>query len=744
MEIVPKPLYKFDDFTVNVCERQLSRRGETIALPPKVFDTLIVLVENPGRLLEKEFLMTRIWPESFVEESSLTQYVFQLRKALGEDGNGVRYIETVPKRGYRFLAQVEESLPAPIIESVTSYLPQMPTIVAPGRYQNGEATLPSFAFQSATDVSTTIAVPRLRFKFKQSLIAFTLLIFSVAVVYFAVSWLGRKTATARPVQIAKLTTNGKSVTPALSPDGKYIAYVQEDTGKQSIWVRQTSTTGNVQVVAPAEVDYQGLSFAPDGNFIYYVSYQLPKHLASLYRIPVLGGTPTKILDDIDSAVTFAPDGKQFAFVRNNLEQMNNALIIANMEGKHEHILTTRKIPYAFALDGPSWSPDGKLIALAQKSIEAGKPFMSVVGIQVADGKEVSLSAKKWTRIGQVAWRKDGNGLIAVARPSDTAILANQIWYFPFPADEPRRITNDLANYTSISLAAQADKLVASQSTKASHFWIVPQDEAGQAQQLSSVGIDNFSENMGLSWLTNEQLIYGSFNNGNTDLWSMSLDGSRQKQLTVEKSDDLQPAVSFDGRYVAFLSDRAGSFNVWRMNADGSNVVQITRGEGENSPSFSPDGKWIVYSGMRDGMFVLWKVPIEGGTPVQLTNETSIRPTISPDGKSVAHLRLDQTTYRMKLSVVPMEGGDKARMLEATIPDPHIINWSPDGKMLTYIDTRDGISNVWGQPVDGSNPHPITNFKNDQIFRFAWSKDGKALALERGFYLNDVVLISDFS
>lgn len=749
--------YEFDDFCVDVTERLLLRQGETVPIPPKVFDTLLVLVEHHGHILEKDALMKMIWPDSYVEESSLTQYIFQLRKALGEDAAEHRYIETIPRRGYRFVASVRE-----VVTDVAADAVSPATVSFSGALNNGSVAKSNGTGITTTSVAPETALPgsirlprksaEIRGIFSRNLSPWKIALVASLVTMMLVAggtWAYRLlqsrqgSVPGQHMHITRLTAIGKALMPAISPDGKYVACVIDDTGRQSIWVRQIATGGNVQVVSPAEVDYQGITFSRDGNYLYYTVYDRPKRLGVIYRVPVLGGPAQKIMVDADSPITFSPDGKQFAFERNYPARLEYAILVADADGNNAHKLATRKRPDYFATDGPAWSPDGQVIACAAGSIGPNGPYMNVVGVRVADGQEVPLSAQQWARVGQVAWRRENDGLIAIALPQAASVAADQIWHLPYPQGEPQRITNDLNSYSGLSADPASTRLVTTQVTRVSHMWLVPDDDSEHAVQLGTVSLDNYSENLGLSWLPDGRLLFGSRASGNADLWVINADGSGPRQLTVEPRADAMPSVSADGRQIAFVSSRNGTYNIWRMDADGSNPKPVTSGPGETTPGFSPDGKWIVYSAPFGSNPVLWKVPVEGGEAIQLTDKPSIRPAVSPDGKLVAHLHMDEQSQLMKLAVVPLAGG-AVRLFDKYAPEPPVLNWSPDGRMLTYIETQGGVSNIHGLPVDGSGPaRPLTNFKSDRIFRFAWSGGGRKLACERGFYINDVVLISDF-
>ena len=177
-----------------------------------------------------------------------------------------------------------------------------------------------------------------------------------------------------------------------------------------------------------------------------------------------------------------------------------------------------------------------------------------------------------------------------------------------------------------------------------------------------------------------------------------------------------------------------------MDIDGSNPKQLTFGIDARSPEITPDGQWIVYSDVGSGTRTLWKVSIDGDNQAQLTDYFSREPAVSLDGKQIVFVFLDErvTPKRLRIAIMPFGGGPPTKILD--LP-PRRIRWTSDGRALTYPDARDGVPNIWIQPLDGNPPKQLTNFTNDQIFAYAWSRDGKRLACARGNQISDVVLIS---
>jgi eukaryotic-like serine/threonine-protein kinase len=550
-----------------------------------------------------------------------------------------------------------------------------------------------------------------------------------------------------PGKMTALTTGGKingediNGQLSVSPDGKYVVCAANDAKQQaSLWLRQVSTSSLVRIVPPENGSYLSTTFSPDGELVYYVAIlERNKFVPTLYRIPVLGGTPAKVLDRVFSPIGFSRDGKQFAFVRRNQEDM--ALMVANVDGSSEpKTIAAVKQPDGFSTSGPSWSPDGKRIVSGMDNGTGG--YSTVIEVPFDGGDPRPIGTEKWARVGRVIWLADGSGLIMTAQPEFSSI-GTQIWFLPYPGGQAQRITNDLNAYGEVSLGLTSDsRTVATiQIVNASSIWTAAANEDETRARL--VVKTNLPETV--AWSPDGKIVYASRTGENWDIWISNSEGSESKQLTADAFIDQQPSVSGDGRYIVFQSNRSGARNIWRIDADGSSPKQLTQGSHDDaSPVCSPDGRFVVFMSARSGKWSIWKVGIEGGSPVQLTDQAAQLPSISPDGKSIAYFYSDEhANNQPKLGIIPFEGGEQRETVDLPRSvQPIAFAWMPDGRSVAYLDNASGILNVWTQPIDRSAPKQLTNFKSEFITSFAISRDGK-IAAYRFSATRDIVLIKDF-
>src|SRR5262249_42054311 len=295
---------------------------------------------------------------------------------------------------------------------------------------------------------------------------------------------------------------------------------------------------------------------------------------ALYKVPVLGGTPQKIVTGIWSPVTFSPDGKQIAYVRLVPLTGESLLLAANADGTGTpRTLATRKLPVYFSPDGPSWSPDGKAIALGAASISAGNTTSTVIEVPSAGGKEREITPPQWSYVSRVAWVHDGNGLVITLYASNASI-GTQIWFVSYPDGAARRITNDLNGYGTVSLGLTGDSntIVTVQEDITRSIWVTaPNQDPSKAREVSTGKYEGFS----LAMTQDGRIVYLDSSADTNEIWIMKNDGTDRRQLTSDGALKTTLSVTPDGRYILFSSNRSGSYNIWRMDIDGNNQKQLT-------------------------------------------------------------------------------------------------------------------------------------------------------------------------
>jgi serine/threonine protein kinase/Tol biopolymer transport system component len=554
-----------------------------------------------------------------------------------------------------------------------------------------------------------------------------------------------------PIKFTRLTTGGKigneTITggAAISPDGKYVVFWTVEGDKSYLYVQQISTNSLVRIVGPLDGNYGASTFSRDGEFVFFNGDDKDNVDGALFQVPVLGGQPRKIVNGISSPVTFSPDGKQIAYVHLIPATGESSLKVAKADGSGlPNVIARRTLPNYFSPDGPSWSPDGRVIAIGAAALSSGNASSTVVEIPAGGGNERPITPPQWGFVSRVNWLNDGSGLVIALFAGYTSI-GSQIWFVSYPDGAARRLTNDLNGYGTISLGVTADSktIVTVQEDFTRSIWATrPNDEPKQARQIS-----NGKYEASLATLTDGRIVYLNSTGEANEIWIMKNDGSDKRQLTNDGALKDIVSVSPDDRYVVFSSNRSGSFSIWRMDIDGNNQKQLTQESTfATGPVSSADGKWVLFQSFRSGKWAVWKVSIDGGDATKVSDVECSLPAVSPDGKLIACLTPNQkASFRWQIGIMAFEGGpmQKTFDLPSTFGFNAGVRWTPDGRSVSYLWDEGNTTNVYAQPIDGGPATALTKFKSDRTTRFAWSHDGKEILLSRGPQTDDVVLIKDF-
>jgi Tol biopolymer transport system component len=544
------------------------------------------------------------------------------------------------------------------------------------------------------------------------------------------------------LKIARLTSTGNADWPALSPDGRWVAYVRADVGRYSIWLRQIATSAEAEHVPAGDDPIGALVFTPDSNWLYYVVAQRGSLETSLYRIPVVGGAPRLVYDDVDSPISFSPDGTQMVFSR-FLPPLACEMYVGDADGSTPPRRILERGPDFLSL--AQWSPDGRTIAAA--ALDTRDVSRVRLASFPAGGGRLSVDDEPWGSIRGLAWMPDGSGFF-VAGTQNAQDPVSRLFRVRVRSGAVQPITTDLNSYASVSVSADGKTLVSLRGSSTTNFWRMPVsgDPARDTAAASQIGYGTARIDWPAPSPDGTAIVYSSDEAGHTDLWWMKLDGTGAHALSAGPASELQADWSPDGRRIAYTVLHGDSARVWVMNADGTGARQVVFGIQSGAPDWGPDSRTIAYHQMRDAESSVWKLDVDGGTPQRLSNGPASFPQWSPQGTELLCFTFDTSAAQPKpaMAVLPVAGGTPRPLAIAFDTESFHRAWSPDGAHVTGIGTEGGASNLVDYPIAGGAPRSLTQFGPGlRIFGFAWLPDGSGLVLRRGISNRDVVLLQDF-
>jgi len=549
--------------------------------------------------------------------------------------------------------------------------------------------------------------------------------------------------------ITKMTQSGTVNNSAISSDGKYIVYVQVDNGQESLWLRNVVSASNTQVLTPDGARFNGLTFTPDGNYIYYVK-QDPKRVGVglLFQMPVLGGNSKQLIEDVDSPVSFSPDGKQFVFRRDSSMKNTSQLIIGETDTMKERVLTTLTDFPSQAYVFPSWSPDGMTIAaVIQKLGSRGLRELDI--IQATDGKvlkTISSFPGLEGALNKVLWMKNSSGMVIVWN-GPKVNWNPQLGYLEYPSAQFHTVTNELNSYLSASASLTGDDrsiVAVQQETRSQLFRQKSNDAEGKdAQPLSS----DSGLIVNVDWTQDGRLVIAS---DERSIQMEDADGKNAQSLTAYKIGN--PQLSVCGKqWIVYdeLNMEGANFrgvNIWRMDLNGGNRKQITSGTIDVQPVCSPDGTRVFFISQDKNNAGLCTVGIEGGDVKVLYPGSAVgSPAVSHDGRSIAVQYVSGTTikdYKPLFGIMPITGGAFTQSFPLDNTYGGGLKFSQDDKSLVMVTVTNGVGNLTRLSLKDGKREPLTKFKARLIFGYAYAEDGKTLSIIRGTTRNNVVMLTD--
>lgn len=704
----------FGDFELNLETAELRCNGSKSILPGQPFQILVTLLDRPGQLVTREELKKQLWPsDTFVDfDVSLNKAVNRLREALNDSAEHPRFIETLPRKGYRFIGNVEDGHS----QIVSEDRPAPASSIEPASFQKNafsETQRPASRSHRLWYLSAAIAI------------------MGIAIaVYVIFKWqLRSNELNLAKVRITQLTDSGRAQDVAISPDGRYVVYSLGDGDEESLHLRQIATRSDVEILSRGP-GFHGLTFSPDGSYIYFVrSDRNEPYFKYLYSVPVLGGSVKRLIVDVDSPVSFSPDGSQFVFERAVVPRNVVELRIANADGSREHVLASiRNGDAGLFQPGPSWSRDGRTIVCPFRILDKEVRWI-LEAVSVSTGTVRDIYSDQ-TPFGRPVWLREGSLLIP---RYDPAYERSQLWTISYPDGKAQRFTNDLTDYDQpLDIARDGNIVVAVGSTVISNVWEAPKDKPSDAKQITFGQLPMIY----VAETADGRLLSSG---GDGQVWIVGSDGHR------EAFSDLHDVgwIESCGSLILFTSFERNVVTLTRVNPDGSHLLKLFSGD-LSYPGCSRDGKFIYYVNRHRPQKV-WRLSTDGGSPVEIgpSMGEGISGSLgtSTDGTLLFYVFIQYRPYGWKLVVHPAGGGAPVKTFD--VPGgASRVQWSPAGASLQYLVHQNGATNLWEQPFAGGKPKQLTKFTSGIIFDFRWSSDHRRLLLTHGDVTSDIVLISN--
>jgi eukaryotic-like serine/threonine-protein kinase len=542
--------------------------------------------------------------------------------------------------------------------------------------------------------------------------------------------------------ISSLTSSGDVVQARISPDARYLAYVSNQHGQFSLWVRQIAINSAVQIIPPGNNVISDFAFTPDGNFLDYTINANGEATGKLYQVPVLGGSPRRLLDSSNGSITFSPDGSNMAYTSLDVAANEINLMVSKIDGTGARKLATHPATFQYGFFNIlRWSPGGKfIVAHVTDPNEPNGLAGTLVKVDVATGAQESMPGRHWRLLHDFVWLPDESGLVLAAQEK-TAVPA-QIWTVSYPGGVVRRLSNDISDYLSVALSADARTIAAVQRNVTSDIWTAPASNPDAGRQVTfgrTEGINDFT-------LTpDNHIVYTANHAGNWDLFISDFDGGNARQLSFDNRYHASPSACDDGRTLVFGSNTALGDRVWKIDVQTGVSSPLTNGPSESFSQCGGTGNWVFYLEQGNGSSFIFKLPLTGGPSVRLSGLTAFSPPFpSMDGRHVSFASPGKDG-KVFLAVVSADNG--ALEAQPTIPDTldhtsNAVAWAPDNRSMVLSDIRTHTPNIWSLPVLGKAPErQLTHLTSGQIWAFHYTRDGKSVAYARGNNQSDVVLFT---
>ncbi|MEP7341047.1 MAG: LpqB family beta-propeller domain-containing protein [Acidobacteriota bacterium] len=752
------PVFVFDDVRVDPHFARVLKSGSEVSMEPKVFDLLIFLIENRGRLLEKGELLDAVWKDAIVTENALTREIAKLRKTLGDDPKAARYIQTVHSRGYRFIADVgvlngagrngkatnghysvseKEEIDVMAEESVT------PLITLPENNESDQRRNTKEHEKGIRQSLWLFVWLRGLLSGKRLALLITLSLICIAAFF---SWrfyfAGAFQIAPEILEITPITSaSGLALNPTFSPDGNTLAYTSDQNGGFELYAKSLAPDGReIQITADGNQNLEP-AWSPDGKSL---AYHSDKH-GGIWLIPALGGTPRQ-LTEFGCRPAWSRDGTMIAFQSESFHDLIQPYassatlwVIASQGGSPKQI-TQAGQPAGGHLC-PAWSPDGQRIAF----LNANLTSYQIWSVEVATGQSKQMTPNGSGDKADLVWDGDGQSIYFTM-----GMMLLKLRVDPATGEgigKPVKVADLGATvFRNPAISANGKKIAYSAWAAKSNVWSIPlapppSESAGGApvpltnETHSRNGLTAFSPD-------GKRIVFTSERRGiGYQLWLMDADGRNQTQLTAD-AQALAPSWFPDGARIAFVSIRQNHQTISSLTLDTRKERILSDATTIEIPRMSPDGTRLAFTYTPGGFYNIGAINAESGNPEQLTFERRFTgfPCWSPDGQSLA-FQMRQGD-NMQILMMPSKGGAPTQLTFGR-GDNWPYSWSPDGDKIAFAGSRNGVWNIWWISRSTRTMKRLTdNTRPGVVMRFPdWSPLGNQIVYEQCELAGNINVIS---
>ncbi len=717
-------LYEFADCRFDGKKGKLWRNNELILLSPKASELLNLLLERNGEFVSKEEIFEKVWADTFVEDGVLTQNIYTLRKVLGKDADGLPIIENKTRLGYRI------TVPINLVENSNGI--HLSQTAAPTVSENKQA-----------EHST---------KNRKLILIFASLGILISIIgfigyrYFRPNIASYFRKPIESVKFSQLTNTADVASATLSPDGNFLAYIRQN----KVYLKDVASNKEIPLEIPNVPSFRSLQFSADGNFLYFCNNSAYFAGSKILKVSRFGGDTELIIERNQGLFSLSPDNKFIAyFVPSKPEGVT--LVVRNLETREEQVVLQLDPLQSSVTNNSSlsWSPNGKRILSSTQSFVTASSQLLIVDVEKGTNEEVKIPRLR--RFQEAHWLSDSENFIVSATDNGRTY---HLWKVYYPDGDIQPLTTGLSSFERPIVSADGKKILAMQTTNNSNLFTATDANLNEQKQLTTGNTNKFGQTS-LAWTNDKEILFSTQleNDSVENFWLIDSIGNGKRQITAEKDASPSNAVT-DGKSIFYSVIRKRFSNIEKIDVGGGNLSKITDGnDGQRrSPQISPDGNWLYYTLRVTNQAKIMRLNLLDQKEEVFLDDEKVRcglfMEISPDGKYLVCPNWRQRTandndkHNAELTIISTETQSVLVYIPIARVSPNF-RFSPDSKAIEFIAALNSGTQIMRQGFDESEPKSILSMPNDKIFNFAWSKDGKQIAISRGQQIRDAVLLSEF-